>query len=139
MIYDASDMSARGRIGGYAVCVPVPTVSILELTAQLAEPASASAINDACREAAAGPLGRVLGVSESPLVSSDYVGDSHSAVIDTLVTVTVGPLAKIGAWFDNEWGYSNRVADLAALVASRGFGRPGALDPGSAATTLAER
>jgi glyceraldehyde 3-phosphate dehydrogenase len=105
-----------GRVSGYGVHVPVPTVSILELTAHLDSAATTSEINDAFRRAAMGSLAGVLAVADEPLVSSDYVGDSHSAVVDALVTVTVGPLAKVGAWYDNEWGYSHRVADVAALV-----------------------
>jgi glyceraldehyde 3-phosphate dehydrogenase len=115
-----------GRIGGYAVRVPVATVSILELTAELAEAPSAEAINDAFRRAAAGPLGRVLAVSDAPLVSSDFRGSEYSAVVDAPLTLTIGPLAKVSAWYDNEWGYSRRVADVAALVAQqdpRGNGR----------------
>ncbi len=109
-----------GRLKGYAVHVPVPTVSILELTAQLREPQTAATVNDAFRDAASGPLRRVLAVSDEPLVSSDYVGDDHSAVLDAQLTVTVGPLVKVGAWFDNEWGYSNRVADVAVWLARDG-------------------
>ncbi len=106
-----------GRLTGYALHVPVATVSILELTAQLRSPQAAAAVNDAFREAAACPLGRVLAVSDQPLVSSDFIGDRHSAVVDASLTVAVGPLVKVGAWFDNEWGYSNRVAEVAVWLA----------------------
>ncbi len=107
-----------GRLGGYAVRVPVSTVSILELTCHLGEPADATAVNDAFRAAAAGPLAGILGVCDQPLVSSDYKGERRSAVVDSQLTMTVGNLLKVSAWYDNEWGYSNRVADVAALMAN---------------------
>jgi glyceraldehyde 3-phosphate dehydrogenase len=108
-----------GRISGYAVRVPVPVVSILELTLQLAEEASAEAINDVLRDAAAGPLGSVLAVSEEELVSSDFRRSTFSAVVDAPLTMTNGPLAKVSAWYDNEWGYSSRVGDVANVIATR--------------------
>lgn len=108
-----------GRLDGYAVRVPVPTVSILELTAHLADPASPETIVSAFREAAEGALGKVLSVSDEPLVSRDFVGDRHSAVLDAPSTLAIGPLAKLAAWYDNEWGYSSRVADAAALLAEK--------------------
>ena len=108
-----------GRVSGYAVCVPVPAVSILELVVQLAEPATTDALNAAFREAAKGPLRHVLAVSDAPLVSSDYLNSPFSATVDAPLTMTIGPLAKISAWYDNEWGYSNRVADVTAAMAAR--------------------
>jgi glyceraldehyde 3-phosphate dehydrogenase len=107
-----------GRLGGYAVRVPVPTVSIIELIAHLAEPADAGAVNRAFRTAADGPLAGILGVGDLPLVSSDYKGERRSAVVDAPLTMTVGNLLKVSAWYDNEWGYSNRVADVASLLAN---------------------
>jgi glyceraldehyde 3-phosphate dehydrogenase len=109
-----------GRIGGYAVRVPVPTVSIIELIADLGAPASEKAVNAALERAAAGPLKGILGISHEPLVSSDFRMNTHSAVIDTALTMAIGPLVKVSAWYDNEWGYSSRVADIAALVAGSG-------------------
>jgi len=109
-----------GRVSGYAVRVPVSTVSILELTAQLAVPATDVEINDAFRRAAEGPLGRVLAVSDQPLVSADFRGSPFSAVVDAPLTIVIGPLAKVSAWYDNEWGYSRRVADAAVVLAERG-------------------
>lgn len=105
-----------GRLGGYAVRVPVATVSIIELTAHVAEPASENEVNDAFRAAAEDDLRGILGVCELPLVSSDYKGERRSAVVDAQLTMTVGPLVKVSAWYDNELGYSNRVADVAAFV-----------------------
>jgi glyceraldehyde 3-phosphate dehydrogenase len=108
-----------GRISGYAVCVPVATVSILELTAQLAAAVPAAELNDAFRQAAEGRLGQVLATSDEQLVSTDYRGSRFSAVVDLPLTMTIGPLAKISAWYDNEWGYSCRLADVAAVLADR--------------------
>ncbi|MFN2116027.1 MAG: type I glyceraldehyde-3-phosphate dehydrogenase [Anaerolineae bacterium] len=109
-----------GRIRGYAVRVPVPVVSILELTLQLSSEATADAINEVIREAAAGPLGRVLAVSEDELVSTDFRRSEYSAVLDAPSTMTNGRLAKLSAWYDNEWGYSSRVGDVADVIAERG-------------------
>jgi glyceraldehyde 3-phosphate dehydrogenase len=115
------------RLAGYAVRVPVPTVSILELTAHLAEPATPDQVNHAYRAAAGGPLAHILGVSDDPLVSMDFRGDRHSAVVDLPLTIAIGPLVKVSAWYDNEWGYSCRVADVAAFLATGGgAGRNGA-------------
>lgn len=107
-----------GLVDGYAVRVPVAVVSVVEMIARLSETADPARINGVLREAAAGALAGVLAVTDEPLVSTDYRGDRHSAVVDAPLTMAIGPLAKISAWYDNEWGYSNRVADVAALVAS---------------------
>jgi glyceraldehyde 3-phosphate dehydrogenase len=109
-----------GHIDGYAVRVPVPAVSILQLTANLHNVATAEEINDAFRKAAEGPLGRVMSVSDEPLVSTDYRGCCESAVIDALSTLTNGPLVKVSAWYDNERGYACRVADVTATIAAGG-------------------
>jgi glyceraldehyde 3-phosphate dehydrogenase len=106
-----------GRLDGFAVRVPVPTVSILELTAELGEPASVDEVNGAFLKAAEGALGRVLAVSDEPLVSRDLSASPFSAVIDAPFTMANGPLIKVSAWYDNEWGYSSRVVDAAVLVA----------------------
>jgi glyceraldehyde 3-phosphate dehydrogenase len=107
-----------GRLGGYAVRVPVATVSILELTAELGGPDATDArLNAAFEKAAAGPLSGILGVSHEALVSTDFRKDTRSAVVDTGLTITIGPLVKVSAWYDNEFGYSSRVADIAAYLA----------------------
>ncbi|MEO8082753.1 MAG: glyceraldehyde 3-phosphate dehydrogenase NAD-binding domain-containing protein [Ardenticatenales bacterium] len=111
--------AVAGKVSGYAVRVPVPTVSFLEVTAQFEAPVSVDAINDAFRAAASGPLGRVLAVSDLPLVSTDFRGNPNSAIIDAPFTMGIGPLAKISAWYDNEYGYSNRVADVVAYIGDR--------------------
>ena len=108
-----------GRIEGLAVRVPTAAVAMLDVVAELARPAGAPAIRDAYR-AAAGPLAAVLAVTEEELVSSDFVGDPHSAIVDLpLVQALPGGLARVVAWYDNEWGYASRLKDLLALLARR--------------------
>lgn len=106
-----------GKVDGFSVRVPIKVVSMIELTLHLAEPATAEQINARLVEAAAGPLGRVLAVTREPLVSSDYIGCRYSAVVDLPLTIAIGPLAKVAAWYDNETGYSARVADVTRVVA----------------------
>jgi glyceraldehyde 3-phosphate dehydrogenase len=107
-----------GRIDGLAVRVPTPAVAMLDLVAVVDRPASAAAVRDAFREAAAGALGRYLAVTEEELVSSDFVGDPRSAVIDLPLVQAVGDhLVRVVAWYDNEWGYANRLLDLLLLIA----------------------
>jgi len=110
----------EGRLNGQAVRVPTPAVALLDVVATFEHPATAEAINQAFREAAAGDLAGLLAVSEEPLVSTDYVGDSHSAVVDTLLTTSDGAeLHRVMAWYDNEWGYAHRLADLLTLIGER--------------------
>jgi glyceraldehyde 3-phosphate dehydrogenase len=109
-----------GRIDGFSLRVPTPTVSIVDFTAQVSRPTTVDEVNDAFRIAASGSLYGILGVSEEPLVSSDFRGDSRSAIVDAASTMVMGgTLVKVVAWYDNEWGYSCRIADLIALVAAR--------------------
>ena len=109
-----------GRIDGFSLRVPTPTVSIVDFTALVSRPTSVEEINGAFRQAATGPLLGILGVSDEPLVSSDFRGDSRSAIVDAASTMVMGgTLVKVVAWYDNEWGYSCRIADLIALVAAR--------------------
>ena len=112
----------NGRIHGLAYRVPTTTVSIVDFTAEIETEATAEEINDAYREAAATTMQGILDVSDEPLVSSDYRGDSHSAILDSLSTMVIGGnFVKVLAWYDNEWGYSCRVADLAQFMAQKGF------------------
>ena len=112
----------KGKFDGFALRVPTPTVSLVDLTIELESPASPEAINAAFKEEAAGPLLGILGYSEEPLVSSDYRQDPHSSIVDAMSTMMSGEkLAKVVAWYDNEWGYSCRVADLAAMIADAGI------------------
>jgi glyceraldehyde 3-phosphate dehydrogenase len=103
----------KGRLDGMAMRVPVPDGSIVDLSVRLRERPDARAINAAVRDAAAGPLRRIVEYSEVPLVSSDIIGNPHSSIFDALSTSAAGDgFAKVIAWYDNEWGYSNRVVDL---------------------------
>jgi len=112
----------KGRMHGIALRVPTLTVSIVDLTVTLSREATAEAINEAFRQAATGALQGILGVTDEPLVSSDFRGDERSAIVDLPSTLVMGGrLAKVLAWYDNEWGYSCRVADLAKYIASKGF------------------
>jgi glyceraldehyde 3-phosphate dehydrogenase len=112
----------KGRMHGIALRVPVLTVSIIDLTVQLTREATAQAINEAFRAAAEGSLRGILGVCDEPLVSSDFRGDERSAIVDLPSTMVLGDrFAKVLAWYDNEWGYSCRVADLAKYIAHRGL------------------
>ncbi len=110
----------KGKFDGFSLRVPTPTVSVVDFTADLARPTSAEEINAAFREAAAGPLKGILGVSDEPLVSTDFRGDARSSIIDAASTMVIGgTMVKVIAWYDNEWGYSCRVADLIRYVAER--------------------
>ena len=110
-----------GRLTGYSLRVPVPVVSIVDLTVTLEREVTAEQVNEAFRQAAAsGPLQGILGYSDEPRVSSDYQGDPRSSIIDGLSTLVIGGnMVKILAWYDNEWGFSNRLVDLAQFMARR--------------------
>ena len=109
----------KGRFHGLALRVPVPDGSLVDLTAVLRADVTAESINAVMRTAAAGPLRGILAVSDEELVSQDFVGNPHSAVIDAPLTLVVGDRhAKVIAWYDNEWGYSSRVMDLVEMVAA---------------------
>ncbi len=108
-----------GRLDGMAMRVPVPDGSVVDLVVRLERAATQEEINDAMREAAAGPMARVLQYCTEPVVSSDIIGNSHSSVFDSLCTqVAPGAMARVVSWYDNEWGYSNRVVDLIARLAA---------------------
>jgi len=110
----------KGKFDGFSLRVPTPTVSVVDFTAEVARPTSVEELNAAFRDAAAGPLDGILGVSDDPLVSSDFRGDSRSSIIDADSTMVIGgTMVKVIAWYDNEWGYSCRVADLIGFVAAR--------------------
>ncbi len=110
----------KGKLDGFAVRVPTPNVSMVDLVVQLDKPASVESINDAFKEAANGALKGILGVAEEELVSSDFMRDSQSSIIDAPLTrVMDGDLAKVVSWYDNEWGYSMRVVDLVKYMHGR--------------------
>src|SRR5713101_2073009 len=108
----------KGKLDGLATRVPTANVSVVDLTAELEKPASAQRINDAFREAAAGPLRGILDATDEELVSADFNGNAHSSIVDLPSTALVdGNLIKVLAWYDNEWGYSSRVRDLVRFIA----------------------
>ncbi len=112
----------KGRIDGYSLRVPTPTVSVVDLACVLQKPTTTEELLAVLKEAAHGKLKGVMGFSERPLVSSDFKGDPHSGIIEAeFCKVQNGTLAKVVAWYDNEWGYSCRVSDLAALMREKGF------------------
>jgi glyceraldehyde 3-phosphate dehydrogenase len=108
----------KGKFDGGAIRVPTPTVSLIDLVVDLDKTATAEEVNAALKAAAEGPLQSILGYSDEPLVSMDYKGDPRSGVVDGLSTKVIGDkMLKLLVWYDNEWGYSVRCADLAALMA----------------------
>jgi glyceraldehyde 3-phosphate dehydrogenase (phosphorylating) len=114
----------KGKLDGAAIRVPTPNVSIVDLTCLLSKPASADDINGALKKAAAGPMKGILQVSEEELVSIDFRGNPASSIVDAPLTKVVdGNMAKVFAWYDNEWGFSNRMKDLVRYMAQRDGGR----------------
>ena len=109
----------KGKFDGLAVRVPTPTGSLTDLTFQATNEVSVDAIKAAVKEAAEGPLKGVLKYTEDPIVSTDIVGDAHSSIFDANETKVIGNLVKVLSWYDNEWGYSNRLVELTSLVASK--------------------
>jgi glyceraldehyde 3-phosphate dehydrogenase len=111
----------KGRFDGMSLRVPTITVSVVDFVATIRKEATKDAINDAFKQAANGPLKGILGYTDEPLVSSDFRGDSHSGIVDGLSTMVLGGnMVKILSWYDNEWGYSCRVADLTHFIAQKG-------------------
>ncbi|SFR07980.1 type I glyceraldehyde-3-phosphate dehydrogenase [Desulfoscipio geothermicus] len=112
----------KGKLNGLAMRVPTPNVSVVDLVVELAQPATVEEINAALQEAAEGSLKGILAFSSLPLVSKDFSGNPHSSIIDGLSTMVIEDnMAKVVSWYDNEWGYSNRVLDLTLLVAEKGL------------------
>ncbi len=112
----------KGKVDGYSLRVPTPTVSVVDLTAVVAKSATTEELRAMLKEAAEGPLNGIMGFCEEPLVSMDFKGDAHSSIVDAEFTqVQHGDLVKLVSWYDNEWGYSCRVSDLANLMAKAGF------------------
>ena len=109
--------SMKGKLDGTSLRVPVPTGSITDFVANLKKPASVDEINAAFKTAAAGPLKGILEYTDAPIVSSDIVTNPHSCIFDSDLTMSMGSLVKVLGWYDNEWGYSNRLVDLALHVA----------------------
>ncbi|MEO8432333.1 MAG: type I glyceraldehyde-3-phosphate dehydrogenase [Acidobacteriota bacterium] len=110
-----------GKLDGMAMRVPVPDGSIVDLSCRLSRAAGRDEVNEAVKAAAAGPLRGIVEYSEAPLVSSDVIGNPHSSIFDSLSTQSEGDgWVKVVSWYDNEWGYSNRVVDLIGLLAKSG-------------------
>ena len=106
----------KGKLDGYALRVPIPTGSVTDLTVELSKHASVAEINAAMKAAAEGKLKGILKYYDAPIVSSDIVTDPHSSIFDSGLTKVIDNQAKVVSWYDNEWGYSNRLVDLVALV-----------------------
>ena len=112
--------SLKGRFDGMALRVPTPTGSISDITALLKREVTAEEVNAALKAAAEGPLKGILAYTEDEIVLRDIVMDPHSSIVDGKLTKAIGNLVKVFAWYDNEWGYANRVADLVELVLKNG-------------------
>ncbi len=111
----------KGKFDGFSLRVPTPTVSIIDFVAELERPATVQELNGALIEASENELVDILDYTEEPLVSMDFKGDPHSSIVDGLSTMVIGGnLVKVVAWYDNEWGYSCRVADLVNFMAEKG-------------------
>ncbi len=110
----------KGKLDGYALRVPTPTVSLLDLTVETEKQVTVDDVNKAFLEASEGDLEGILGYSDEPLVSMDYKQDDRSAILDSLSTIAIGGnMVKVVAWYDNEWGYSCRLADLTNMIAEQ--------------------
>ena len=112
----------QGKLNGFSLRVPTPNVSVTDLVAELDKSVTAEEINDALKTAAAGPMKGILDFSNEPLVSKDYNGNPHSSIVDGLSTMVIdGNMVKVVSWYDNEWGNSHRVVDLAVFMGKKGI------------------
>jgi glyceraldehyde 3-phosphate dehydrogenase len=112
----------KGKFDGFSLRVPTPTVSVVDFTAELEREATVEGLNEAFRAAAAGPMEGILGVSDEPLVSSDFRADPRSSIVDAACTMSLGgTFVKVLAWYDNEWGYSCRIADMVKFMIDKGL------------------
>ena len=110
----------KGKLNGIAMRVPTPNVSVVDLVAQVEKSTIAEQVNDIFKTASEGSMKGVLGYNDLPLVSCDYRGTDVSSIVDASLTMVMGgDMVKIVAWYDNEWGYSQRVVDLAEVVANK--------------------
>ena len=113
----------KGKLNGIALRVPTPNVSVVDLVAQVERKTFTEQLNEVLQNAANGHMKGILGYSDEPLVSTDYKGANDSSVVDSSLTLVMdGDLIKVVAWYDNEWGYSQRVVDLAELVSEKWVG-----------------
>ena len=107
----------KGKLNGFAMRVPTPNVSVIDLVAEVQKETSVAEVNQVLKEASEKQMSGVLGYSEEPLVSKDYNGDPRSSIVDALSTMVIeGNMVKVISWYDNEWGYSCRVVDLAKYI-----------------------
>jgi len=112
----------KGKLNGFAMRVPTANVSVVDLVVELSKKTTVEEINGALKAAAEGPLKGILAYSDEPLVSKDYNGNEHSSIVDGLSTMMIGDtMAKVVAWYDNEWAYSVRIVELAQYIASKGL------------------
>jgi len=111
----------KGKFDGYSLRVPTPTVSVVDFTAELEQEVTKDQVNAALKAAAEGELKGIMAYSEEPLVSTDFRGDSHSSIVDGQLTSQIGDMIKVVAWYDNEWGYACRIADLTHYLAKKGI------------------
>ena len=109
----------KGKLNGFSVRVPVATVSMVDVVFEVGRSTTAEEVNRVLKEASEGKLKGILGYSDEPLVSSDYIADPRSSIVDSLSTMVIDNMVKVVSWYDNEWGYSERVVDLAKLVANK--------------------
>ncbi len=110
----------EGKLNGFSLRVPTPTVSLVDLVCELKENVTSEQVNSVLKDAAEGELKGVLGYCDKPLVSIDYKGDSRSSIIDALSTMVIEDnMVKVVSWYDNEWGYSSRTVDLVKYVAEK--------------------
>ena len=110
-----------GKLDGFAIRVPTPNVSVVDLTFVAEKPITVESINAAIKAAAEGPLKGILGYTDEELVSSDFKGNPLSSIFDSKLTKAIGNTGKVIAWYDNEWGYSNRVKDLILFLVKNGL------------------
>jgi glyceraldehyde 3-phosphate dehydrogenase len=114
--------SLDGKLNGMAIRVPTPAVSVVDLVAQLEKPFTKDAVNAAMKKASETDMAGVLGYCDEPLVSVDFKGDSRSSIVDSLCTMSIdGDMVKVVSWYDNEWGFSNRIVDLMNFIVSKGL------------------
>lgn len=112
----------NGKLNGFSLRVPTPNVSVTDLVAELEKEVTAEEVNDALKAAASGPMKGILDYTDEPLVSKDFNDNPHSSIIDGLSTMVIeGNMVKVVSWYDNEWGYSNRVVDLAIFMGKKGI------------------
>ncbi|MDX9917252.1 MAG: type I glyceraldehyde-3-phosphate dehydrogenase [Gudongella sp.] len=109
----------KGKLNGFALRVPVPTVSLVDVVFEVDRPTTKEEVNKFLKDASEGELKGILGFSEEPLVSKDFQGDERSSIVDADSTMVIDNMVKVVSWYDNEWGYSRRVVDLASLMAAK--------------------